>query len=216
MPSLGSLLDYLLNDYVILAIFVYINSKLYFMLRPYKQTYRRSDESLNKPFIWPLTISFYHVLSFTALIPTVVVVLGENLSSGKPMENVIKRFSFGWVCCGILVTTIKNVTGRLRPHFLHANRIGFDASDHANKMEFENKHPVEATGKRIAAESRRSFFSGHAMLGMYAAAFVVIYLQVKAISDSLIISGIQILAILVGLYPGITQGRTYWVCLFLL
>jgi len=178
--------------------------------RPFQQGFRYNDQSLNKPFVWPLTISFWTLLLVTALGPMFVLFVCESLwPEVNRQESATLKYKFGWTCCCILVNFVKNQVGRLRPHFLAANSLKFDATDSTHHSDYI---PVDTSvrGKILAKETRHAFFSGHAMLGMYSAAYLIIYLQEKMVTRNLYIHSVQFGLFMAGLYPGITQGRNYW------
>jgi phosphatidate phosphatase len=63
--------------------------------------------------------------------------------------------------------------------------------------------------RALAAESRKSFFSGHALLPMYATTFIVIYIH-ENVSRSTLSFTVMTCLILKGIYPGLTQWKNYW------
>ena len=184
---------------------------------PVMQVYRRCDPTINKPFIYPLTIAFWHILGMTSIIPTILIATSEHLwksteqsTSSTVLEYSAAKFVFGWLIAGLFVTYVKHTVGRLRPNFLAANRIEFDSNDHEWHETTLQEH-ARVCGKMLARESRFSFFSGHAILGMYAAAYMILYLQVKLLGyHSLVTHILQFCILLLGIYPGVTQARTYW------
>lgn len=110
------------------------------------------------------------------------------------------KFAVGFTCILTLNNFAKITIGRQRPHFLAANNIGFDPNDFANYVN---------PGQSIEKYSNESFFSGHAMLGLYNATYVLLYIQDKVVHRHLYAHCIQFLILLIGIYPGLTQISNY-------
>ncbi|KAI1289899.1 Phospholipid phosphatase 2 [Halotydeus destructor] len=161
--------------------------------------------------IFPLKVSFMQIILGSLAFPLFVIVTGQCLLKGQSFPwPLATKFTYTWVVIGILVTYIKNLVGRLRPNFYAANKIEFDCNDHQiYEPSNDDIRKLAGLENMLARESRFSFFSGHAMLGMYAASFIVIYIQ-ENYSTNLYLHTIQLAAILVGLYPGLTQAQVYW------
>lgn len=219
-------LDY---QYLVPLIVYLINRRQYYGQMPYNQGFVNCDQGLNKPFVWPLTIGFYHILFLSVIIPLILITVGEQFVETNPQPKCGLKLVFGWTLVITFVTFVKHTVGRHRPHFYAANKIKFDADDHEfrtpvvgppsgtnhaiNKISSGDQVYYSKSSQlamTLARESRFSFFSGHAMMGMYAATYLIIYIQEKVVNKSLIVSLIQFGLILIGLFPGITQGRTYW------
>lgn len=209
---LSNMLLYLYNsNYPVVMLALVVNYYVYVTYKsPFKQGFSYSDVSLNKPFVWPLTITFYTLLAGTSLLPMSIIFVTETFCfQPTSKESATLKFLFGWTCCCIFNNFVKNQVGGLRPHFLAANSLKFDPNDQRFHADFK---PVDlsARGTLLAKESRHSFFSGHSMLGMYAACYLIIFLQENMATRNLYVHGVQFALLMAGVYPGITQGRNYW------
>lgn len=221
MVNLTAISDYLPFNYgwPLIGILFLINYKQFLIGDPYFQGYFKNDVTLNKPFVYPLTITFYKILFLTSFLPAVLITISEFWLTDNPQPHCALKLLFGWQLATIFVTFVKHTVGRPRPHFYAANRIKFDADDNqfyqddrktisrSPELNLSKSQLVQNSVKR---ESRFSFFSGHAMCGMFAAIYLIVYIHEKVTIKNLTISLIQFGLLLIGMFPGITQGRTYW------
>ena len=194
-----------------------VSYTLAYRVHSYKQGFRPSDPSISKPLILPLTISFAQIIYSSSLGVALLLYVCESLRTNDwTRGRIIKTHLYGWLIATNICVYTKAVVGRLRPNFLKMNNIQLTADNYPDFNKFSMDHPIpDPTGKIakvLEMESRKSFFSGHACLGSYAATSVILYLQrhFAPHSDNLIIPTLQTVIAMIGLFPGITQGRSYW------
>ena len=179
---------------------------LYVFCEPFKQGFRTQDHSIRYPLL-PLTIGLTEILLISFICPSVVVVLTEKLVYRRSPSVVWKRFAFTTIANVVVMLFFKFAVGRLRPHFLAACRPEVDVTGdrYYSGAEYEC-HPVS---RGVESNARQSFYSGHASLATGAAVFLILYVQ-DSFSPSLVRSVCQLVALLLGFYPGITQVQNFW------
>lgn len=196
-------------SFIGLTVFWLINLTIYTKVEPIHQPFRRNDHAINKPLV-KQTVTFTQIIAYTLLIPLVTLTISEHwmrISNSKQDTNFTLKCYFGWVALLLILSIVKPLTGRLRPNFLEKNNVTFDANDDKlhEGLELLNAKVAKSFAGR---ETRVSFFSGHAALGLYTAVFLILYFQ-EHISRSFYLHSMQMTMMVIGVYPGLTQGRNY-------
>lgn len=224
---LGNLVDTssLVDITLMLGLFG-LSRRLAYHTHSFKQGFRPSDTSISKPLILPLTITFAQIIYSSSLGVATLLYVMESLRTGDwTRGRIFKMHLYGWLIAANICVYIKAVVGRLRPNFLAMNYIKWTKENYSDWDMFSVNHPIPdpkgEISKVLQMESRKSFFSGHACLGSYAGTSIILYLQEHfatkyfdtsphSDSNTLIIPTIQTIVAMIGLFPGITQGRSYW------
>lgn len=193
-----------------LTIFFLVNFEMYKIVPPLIiRPFRRNDPSINKPLI-KAALNIRQMNFATTLIPLAILTICENfVFPNLAAKNLALKYYFGWVMLFLLFTTAKRLAGRLRPNFLAINKITFEASDTKLYSERDKCVDMKVSKSFVGRESRASFFSGHATMGLYAAVFLMIYLQEVIVSANYFSFVLQWMVFMIGLYPGISQATTF-------
>jgi len=176
--------------------------------RPLKIVFRFDDPSISKPLL-PLTVGYYTVMYGTS-IGAMIILLILELVMATHVHRLYFKYLFGWlVNCNINVF-VKMFVGRPRPNFLAMNRWrGTPVACNGFSDEKSLPEPKTELEKLLSSESGKSFFSAHAVLGTYAGSFIAIYLWSEFARTPLTLVACLV-AILAGMYPGLTQWKNYW------
>lgn len=194
---------------------------LAYHVHSFRQGFRPSDHSISKPLLLPLTVTFRQIIYSSSLGVAFLLYSLESLRTNDwSRGKVFKNHLYGWLIATNICVFTKAVVGRLRPNFLAMNNMQLNRENYPDFEKFSLEHPIpEPKGtiaKVLEMESRKSFFSGHACLGSYAATSVILYLQQNLAPfrhsncADLVIPTLQTVIAMIGLFPGITQGRSYW------
>lgn len=207
-------------DIVLMFALYGLSYHLAYRVRSHNQGFRPSDPSIAKPLILPLTISFRQIIYSSSLGVAFILYAIESFRTNDwTRGRIVKTHLYGWLIATNICVYVKAVVGRLRPNFLAMNNIQLTQENYPDYDKFSLDHPIPDPKGKIAKvlemESRKSFFSGHACLGSYAATSVILYLQEnfanpQSTDNLLILPTLQTMIAMIGLFPGITQGRTYW------
>ncbi|CAI4223135.1 unnamed protein product [Auanema sp. JU1783] len=112
----------------------------------------------------------------------------------------------GFICNITLTNIAKIVIGRLRPHFLDVCKAGNNTCTSSEHIFISN---YTCTGDpSLEMEGRKSFFSGHSSISMYASVWTALYLQARLLSvcgNRIIIPIIQTIVVAAGM--GISLSR---------
>lgn len=176
--------------------------------RSIEMGFRFSDSNIQKPLV-PLAISF-RLITYGSLIGTALLLcLIEVVWASRDVEKLYIKFFFGWLCVANLNLITKSFVGKLRPNFLAMNQ----SKGKAEFTDFSEHHqlpqPKTSLEKTLQLESRKSFFSGHSIMGAYSAVFIIIFIH-QAVNQSIVRLIFQVACFLLGIFPGITQHRHYW------
>lgn len=207
-------------DIVLMFALYGLSYHLAYRVRSHNQGFRPSDPSIAKPLVLPLTISFRQIIYSSSLGVAFILYAIESFRTNDwTRGRIVKTHLYGWLIATNICVYVKAVVGRLRPNFLAMNNIQLTQENYPEYDKFSLDHPIPDPKGKIAKvlemESRKSFFSGHACLGSYAATSVILYLQEnfanpQSTDNLLILPTLQTMIAMIGLFPGITQGRTYW------
>ena len=174
-----------------------------------KLGFRFKDPLIQKP-LMPLSVPFRVIIYGTSVAVAAFLYFLETCFASRAVDKLYWKFTFGWLSIALINMFVKSFVGRLRPCFLAMNRV---ASTSSSPEGFSEDHvlpePKTGTDKVFAMESRKSFFSGHSAMGMYAAMFIVIY-SYDVLPGSPFVLLLQVCSLLLGMYPGLTQWRNYW------
>jgi len=176
--------------------------------------FRFSDTNIQKPFV-PLAVSFRLVIYGSLIGAGLLLWLIEVVWARREVEKLYVKFFFGWLCVANLNLVTKSFVGKLRPNFLAMNQwLSMDQLK--GKAEFTDfseyhqlPHPKTSLEKTLQVESRKSFFSGHSIMGAYSAMFIIIFIH-QTVNQSIVRLVFQAGCLLLGIFPGITQHRNYW------
>ncbi|KHJ91052.1 PAP2 family protein [Oesophagostomum dentatum] len=81
----------------------------------------------------------------------------------------------GLVCVFVLTNVTKSCVGRLRPHFLDVCK---PLNITCQRSEYYSNYTCTGDPLRVE-EARKSFFSGHSSIAMYASTFTALYLLAR-------------------------------------
>lgn len=180
--------------------------------KPLRIGFRFNDKLIQKPVILPLAVSFNTVIYGSSL-GALFVIFIINCLACQQVDKLYFKYLFGWLCLCNINVFVKRFVGRPRPNFLCMNQWKPTKDDKTKDNLFSEDHqlpkPLTKVDKVMAIESRKSFFSGHAVLSMYASAFIVIYMQQTAGGTTLTMLGMTSVTV-IGIYPGLTQWKNYW------
>ena len=195
---------------IIICVLMYITGRAMLNYAPsIKVGFRFKDPSIQKPLI-PLSVSYRVVIYGTSIAVAAFLYLLETCFALRQVDKLYWKFMFGWLSAAIFNMFVKSFVGRLRPSFLAMNRV---TSTSSSPEGFSEDHvlPEPKTGidKVFAMESRKSFFSGHSAMGMYSGMFIAIY-SYDVLPRSPLVFLLQVVSLLLGMYPGLTQWRNYW------
>jgi phosphatidate phosphatase len=179
---------------------------LYVFGEPAKQGFWTKDPSIRFPLL-PLTVSLTTVLIISLLCPTVVMIVTEKLVYRRSPSAVCKKFALMTLVNITVLLYFKYSVGRLRPHFLSACKPNVDLT--GDNYYFGTDYVCNPVTHFDEWNGRQSFFSGHASLAFGAAVFLALYVH-SSFRASFLKSICQVFTLLVGFYPGITQGQNYW------
>lgn len=175
-------------------------------LRPYSQLYRRNDRSLSWPYK-SLEMPMKSVRMWTVDIPLFAIISFDFMTGRDGLESVAK-YLIGESLALFLCLSTKYISGRPRPHFLSANGIKYDSTDNEIfRVSFDKLEKTELVRLR---ESTRSLFSGHALLGSYAAVFLMVHFYQFTTKLNIITAIFTMALITCGVWPGLTQVRSRW------
>lgn len=173
---------------------------------PWKQGFHTRDTSIQFPLL-PLTIGLKGVLLVSFVCPSAVIMLTEKWVYRRNPVTAWKRFSFMTLVNVVVMLFFKFAVGRLRPHFIAACQPSVDLS--VDRYYSGSEYECRSDSQRLLSNARQSFYSGHASLATGAAFFLVLYVQ-QHYPRSLTRASCQVIVLLVGTYPGITQIQNYW------
>ncbi|XP_054152411.1 putative phosphatidate phosphatase [Oppia nitens] len=193
----------------------------FLLLEPKDNGFNCNDTSIRQPFI-KLQVSMAQLLSISVGLPIIAIVVIEKFISKISKTNNkliiyhnIIAFIFGLFFNFLLVMIMKNLFGRLRPH-----TIRFCNADHYCPEGFIDKHieTFECRNDdypmRYKRNVRHSFYSGHASIGLYAGAFLILYLRSKLRPKhnlwKYILKSLYLIIAITSTYPGYTQWKNYW------
>ncbi|XP_077326613.1 phospholipid phosphatase 3-like [Lithobates pipiens] len=185
------------------------------LIAPVHRGFFCDDNSIRFPLIREETVSDTMLVS-VGFIVGVIIILGEchwvnkqRRSESGPKEGYLSSiyrqllpFLFGMSLGQLLTNVAKLSVGRLRPYFL---AVCQPKAYNCTAGFVEN---YTCTGDPSAiTEARKSFYSGHASLAMYAMLYLSFYLQVRmAWSGARLLRPlVQFVLILVALYIGFTR-----------
>lgn len=138
------------------------------------------------------------LLNFMLMIPSLVYFIGRWDTASKDY-SATTRYFFGLFFSLCVAQVVKLVTCRPRPNAIALETVAKEGV----KPEWFMCDPN--------LESRQSFFSSHAMIGSFCSFFLVFLIQdVSYPKRNLPPSVLQLLLILLGLLPGMSQGISYW------
>lgn len=174
-----------------------------------KVGFRFNDQSIQRKYV-SLSVAYRVVIYGTSVAVMALMYAVNHFYGKKQVYNLYWKYMFGWLCIANVNMFVKSFVGRLRPNFLSMNRVG---KDFVTAEGFSEDHVLpevkSATDKLMAMESRKSFFSGHAAMGMYAASFVCLWAN-DALAMNVVVVVFQVISLMTGMYPGLTQWRNYW------
>jgi membrane-associated phospholipid phosphatase len=187
----------------------FIANRMLYCAGSIKIGFRFDDRSIQRKLV-SLSVPYRVVVYGTSIAVMVLICLLDNFFAVKRVDNLYQKFIFGWLCIANINMFVKSFVGRLRPNFLSMNKVDKDiilpegfSEEHVLP---EAKSPMD---KLYAMESRKSFFSGHSAMGVYAGVFLCIYTW-EALSRSPAVMAFQVVFLMTGMYPGLTQWRNYW------
>lgn len=184
--------------FILLGVFC---AYLYFVSDPYKRGFWTGDTSIRYPFR-PLTVSVAFVIVVSYVIPMLIIIFTERMLLRVHPGEHLKKFSFVTLANLLVNLFFKFTTGRLRPHFLTLCKVkGLEDRG-------INEFLADYTCTEETSDARQSFYSGHAAISMCAATYIIIYIQEK-FPRSLTKSFFQIIIMLIGFYPGVTQINNF-------
>lgn len=189
--------------FVLLSLFSIL---LFFYSDPWKQGFHTRDTSIQFPLL-PLTIGLKGVLLLSFVCPATVIMLTERCMYSRSPVAACKRFSFMTLVNVVTMLFFKFAVGRLRPHFIVACQPSVDLS--VDRYYSAPEYECRSHSRRLVSNAHQSFYSGHASLAAGAAFFLVLYVQ-HHYPRSLTRATCQLVALLVGTYPGITQIHNHW------
>lgn len=168
-------------------------SQLYYrdFVSPFHQAFKCSDISIAKPFKNG-TISTSLLVIISCTVPSAAFILFEysfTLTTSKTgfqqLETVIKYLINTWIVIveyfvGFtntlnILNLLKTFFGHLRPHFFDVCKPNFAKIDCSQELIAE-PHCTSGNAYRIR-DSRESFPSGHAMVSVYSAFFLLFYFR---------------------------------------
>ncbi|XP_047997072.1 putative phosphatidate phosphatase [Leguminivora glycinivorella] len=116
-------------------------------------------------------------------------------------------FTYGAVVQQVTSEILKQIIGRLRPHFIDVCRPVYNVSDPANANGFIQVYSCTDPNDSRVKELSLSFPSAHASFAMYVAVFYMIYLQLKCKwrGSKLLRHAVQFLTFLAALYVGLSR-----------
>lgn len=184
----------------LLGLFCYLRA-----LKPWTRKEDHLDPLLHDKPLRPLMISEKVILANVLfIVPLNVYVIDTFGSASKTLVSesgmsVVEKYFFGLLLSVCVNQVIKLVTCRPRPNAIALESLAQDGK----KPEWFKCDP--------SLESRQSFFSGHALLGSFCSFFIVFLIQeVSQPKRSLAPSAVQFLLILLGMFPAMSQGVSYW------
>lgn len=153
------------------------------------------DRAHGKP-IQELIVSEAVICLTTMVLPIPLLQALCFLTDGVTQAEV-KKYAFGLFLFFDAVLVLKLMVGRARP-----NAIAIEKRFNEGKKEISMKldHLLE---------SRQSFPSGHSFLAAFTSTFFVIVVS-RLMGAGIVSSTVQLTLLLLGAYPGICQGNTYW------
>ncbi|KAI1286481.1 Phospholipid phosphatase 3 [Halotydeus destructor] len=170
------------------------------------QPYRRDDATLAFPHS-PMELSPKKMTAAIFLVSPILLCLFNYYIIGKDTENLFIIFMFGLLVTTEICQFFKITVGRPRPNFLALNKIEYDVNDHQLHYLTFKEAKVD---KYTFIASRGSFFSGHAACSLYVGVFFILYSNAIYDKKNYLTQIGQLLFLLVGCYPGVTQYRNYW------
>jgi len=196
-------------DIGIIVVMFVVGDRMLYCAPSIKVGFRFDDPSIQKPLL-PLSVDYRVVIYGTSLAIMAILYILENLFAEEQVYRMYWKYVFGWMCIANINMFVKSFAGRLRPNFFAMNR--WDRSS-PHPTGFSEDHPLPepktSLDKMYVMESRKSFFSGHSAMGMYAACFIAIYCH-QMLPRNLIVLIFQLFSLLIGMYPGLTQCMNYW------
>ncbi|XP_014681341.1 PREDICTED: lipid phosphate phosphohydrolase 1-like isoform X2 [Priapulus caudatus] len=170
-----------------------VGGLVFFGYSPRKRGFFCDDEELKYTFHYdsvPAGVMFGVSLGF----PVIVVIFTEwlllrtsnNTSVGVGIgignqimiqsATIAFVFFFGYGIVAVTTEILKSFVGRKRPYFFQACQPDFPSLDCTS---FVENYQCTIKDEPFVDEAEKSFPSGHASLSVYAAAFIVLYLQTK-------------------------------------
>ncbi|EYC42427.1 hypothetical protein Y032_0531g3013 [Ancylostoma ceylanicum] len=207
-PVLGSNSEKVINGYAFLAdTILLIGFGLIggFLIPSITGTFHRgffcNDQSIQYPYkndtVTPTVLFLY---SFLAMILTIIATefyrAKKSTRVSTPYHRigntsihfvVVKIITYigysliGFMCVLVLTNITKSCVGRLRPHFLDVCKP-INITCHSD--EYYNNYTCSGDPVKVE-EARKSFFSGHSSISMYASTFTALYLLFRMPCNSL-------------------------------
>lgn len=146
--------------------------------------------------IMKLIVSESWICLTTILFPIILLGLLQTLVTSAD-ASLLKKYLFGLVLSFDAVLILKLIVCRPRP-----NAIAIEAQNKDKKQDISMKMD-------LTLESRQSFPSAHSYLAAFASTYFVL-VSASMMQPGVVRSTIQIFLFLLGSYPGICQGNTYW------
>ncbi|BFZ16385.1 hypothetical protein BsWGS_19424 [Bradybaena similaris] len=174
------------------------------MVKPFHRGFFCDDESIQYPFL-PDTVPMSLAVSVGILLPMAVIVLLEFLLRNSSRANIISTrkkttggrtwivatyntvtvFLFGMTVTQFLTDVGKFSVGRLRPHFLALCKPDFSKFNCSDGYITEDVCTI--TESFPAKDARLSFPSGHSSFSMYCMLYLILYIQAKIVSKTVVL-----------------------------
>lgn len=175
-------------------------------MQPHRRGFWTADKSIQYPFR-PLTVSLTSILCISVVGPFLMITFVEKFLHQRSPWNHIRKYAYTILSSILVNLYVKFTVGRLRPHFIDVCR---PPSDLMKKDHFVIDYPCDPTvNPRYESNARQSFYSGHAAFAICAAVYLILYSQ-ERLSRSIKSSCLQLIILMIGVYPGITQVNNYW------
>lgn len=166
------------------------------------------------------TCGFDLLLILSIGVPIIVIILLEILNCSKSskafglkLEKSLSTFAFGFLTQIILLTVLKKLTGRLRPHFFEVCRPNFKNS-HCFKGNYIQSYNCtnSDTDPAILEQHYQSFPSGHASFMFYSMTFLILLTEnkLKFQWSILLKTFIQFLCFITAIVVSISRVTDYW------
>jgi membrane-associated phospholipid phosphatase len=193
-------------DGIIFLVMALASILTYVFMEPHRRGFWTNDISIQYPYR-PLTVSLTSILCIAFLGPFLTIIFVEKVLHQRASWTHIRKYAFTIVSTILMNLYVKFAVGRLRPHFIAV--CGPSPEVMATKQ-FVTDYTCDSNVKaRDESQARQSFYSGHAAYSVCAAVYLILFLQDR-LRRSLKTSFLQLVILMIGIYPGITQVNNYW------
>ncbi|KAJ2948382.1 hypothetical protein O0L34_g7621 [Tuta absoluta] len=207
-----------LDIFLVFCVFL-TTSLLHGFCKPYQRGYFVDDKTIRLPF--KTDTMPYWALTVTSSVFIVVTVIATEISRSRNIINkkeyvcrfavpkwvwvsyiVLGIYAFGMACQQLIVEIGKLAVGRLRPHFIAECRP--ETNGTPGPHEYITNYNCTL---RNRSELRKSFPSGHSSTAMYAAVFIIIYIQnrIYCKGSKVLCHIFQLIALSLGWYSCLTR-----------